>query len=215
MPETPRIRVAIANDYDLVVLGLAAALEPYADRIEIVELSSTLTPISEVDVVLYDTFAQATGNRLDVRALTQGGLARVVIFSWREDPSTAGLPGVAGFIPKGMSTADIVRHIEAIGRGRRIPGGTALRAEPNGSGFAGAWPGQTEGLSERESETVALIVQGHSNREIAEQTFVTVNTVKTHIRTAYQKMGVIRRSQAVLWGMEHGFAPDRSQVVVE
>ena len=63
-------------------------------------------------------------------------------------------------------------------------------------------------LSARETQVVALIVQGLSNAEIAATAFLSINSVKTYIRTAYRKMGVTRRAQAVGWGMTHGFAPD-------
>jgi two-component system, NarL family, response regulator LiaR len=60
----------------------------------------------------------------------------------------------------------------------------------------------------RESEVIALITQGLSNQEIADRCYLSINSVKTYIRTAYRKMGVARRSQAVLWGIQHGFEPD-------
>ncbi|MCD4534541.1 LuxR C-terminal-related transcriptional regulator [Nocardioides sp. cx-169] len=66
----------------------------------------------------------------------------------------------------------------------------------------------TTNLSARESEIVALIVQGLSHQEIAETAFLSINSVKTYIRTAYRKMGVTRRSQAVGWAIQHGFAPE-------
>jgi DNA-binding NarL/FixJ family response regulator len=50
---------------------------------------------------------------------------------------------------------------------------------------------------------------GFSNQQIAERTHLTMNTVKTYIRMAYRQMGVQSRTQAVLWGIEHGMAPDR------
>ncbi len=58
-----------------------------------------------------------------------------------------------------------------------------------------------------------LITQGLSNQEIADRSYLSINSVKTYIRTAYRKIGVTRRSQAVVWGMKHGFEPDRLRVV--
>ena len=73
---------------------------------------------------------------------------------------------------------------------------------------AGDWPGRDFGLSAREAEIIALITQGLSNQEIAQRSYLSINSVKTYIRTAYRKMGVASRSQAVLWGVRHGFQPD-------
>ena len=77
----------------------------------------------------------------------------------------------------------------------------------------GDWPGREQGLSARESEVLALITQGLSNQEIAERTYLSINSVKTYIRTGYRKIGVSRRSQAVAWGMRHGFEPDRMRSI--
>ena len=73
---------------------------------------------------------------------------------------------------------------------------------------SGAWPGKEHGLTVREAEIIALITQGLSNQEIAERSYLSINSVKTYIRTAYRKIGVERRAQAVLWGIKHGFEPD-------
>nr|WP_227467367.1 LuxR C-terminal-related transcriptional regulator [Nocardioides lijunqiniae] len=62
-------------------------------------------------------------------------------------------------------------------------------------------------MSSRETEIVSLIVRGLSNQEIADTAYLSINSVKTYIRTAYRKMGVTRRSQAVVWAMQHGFGP--------
>ena len=73
---------------------------------------------------------------------------------------------------------------------------------------AGDWPGRSIGLTPREAEIIALITQGLSNDEIAQRAYLSINSVKTHIRTAYRKIGVSSRSQAVLWGVDNGFRPD-------
>ena len=59
---------------------------------------------------------------------------------------------------------------------------------------------------------VALITQGLSNDEIARTSHLSINSVKSYIRSAYRKMGVSRRSQAVLWGIRNGFQPDRRRI---
>jgi two-component system, NarL family, response regulator LiaR len=63
-------------------------------------------------------------------------------------------------------------------------------------------------LSPREAEVVALIARGLTNQEIAERAHVSMNTIKTYIKSAYRKMGVTRRAQAVLWALDNGFESD-------
>jgi len=66
------------------------------------------------------------------------------------------------------------------------------------------WRGREHGLSQREAQMLALISQGLSNREIAQTTYLSINSVKTYVRAAYRKIGVARRSQAVRWALQHG-----------
>ena len=74
---------------------------------------------------------------------------------------------------------------------------------------ARAVPSRSHGLTERELDVLELITQGHTNDEIAKRLFLSINSVKSYIRTSYRKMGVTSRTNAVLWGLEHGFVPDR------
>lgn len=53
------------------------------------------------------------------------------------------------------------------------------------------------GISERESEVLALLAAGHSNQEVADRLYISPNTVKTHLHKLYQKLDVSRRGQAV------------------
>lgn len=68
------------------------------------------------------------------------------------------------------------------------------------------------GLSDREEEVLRLIAAGLTNREIAEQVFISINSVKTYIRSAYRKIGVNSRSQAVAWGLRHDIDRARDRV---
>jgi DNA-binding NarL/FixJ family response regulator len=212
---TGPIRVAVVNDYEIVVAGVAAMLAPYRDRISIVELDSSLPVISDVDVILYDTFAAVQGDGVDLDDLVQGGDARVVIFSWNLDEQlvrTAIQRGASGYLSKALDAEQVVAGIEAVHRGETV---TSSASTTSGERLAnGEWPGREIGLSAREAEVLALITQGLSNQEIAERTYLSINSVKTYIRTAYRKIEVTRRSQAVAWGMRHGFEPDRMRSVV-
>jgi two-component system, NarL family, response regulator LiaR len=202
------VRVALVNDYELVVVGVAALLEPFRHRVEVVEIDSNLPVLHDVDVILYDTFGQVQGRGVDVDSLVDGSAAKVVIYSWNlhgllvDDSLEA---GAAGYLSKGIEAEELVDAIERIHAGETLlptGGGTAIPRPES------AWPGKEHGLTAREAEIIALITQGLSNQEIAERSYLSINSVKTYIRTAYRKIGVERRAQAVLWGIKHGFEPD-------
>lgn len=67
-------------------------------------------------------------------------------------------------------------------------------------------------LSERELDIVRLIGSGANNKHIADCLFLSANTVKTYIRSAYRKMNVTSRTEAVLWAVQRGLtaAPRRA-----
>lgn len=70
------------------------------------------------------------------------------------------------------------------------------------------WPGRREGLTVRESDILLLVAHGLCNQDISDRLFLSINSIKSYIRSAYRKMGVESRSQAVLWGIDHGFRRD-------
>ncbi len=59
------------------------------------------------------------------------------------------------------------------------------------------------GLSARELDILELVGSGVSNSEIAAGLYLSINSIKSYIRTAYRKIDVTTRSQAVLWAVEH------------
>ncbi|MFB9314595.1 DNA-binding response regulator [Nocardioides plantarum] len=220
------VRVAVVNDYELVVAGIGAVLAPYADRVVVVELAAGLSVLSEVDVVLYDTYAQRQGDGLRAEDLVPDGV-RLVVFSWNSDAAVVAsslAAGASGYVSKSATAIDLVDALERVSSGvvvappdLAVVEGDVVPADPDhGLDQAqelGRWPGDELGLSSRESEVLALICRGMSNEEITQHAFIGINTVKTHIRTLYRKIGVARRTQAVMWGLAHGFAPDRARHV--
>jgi DNA-binding NarL/FixJ family response regulator len=214
MPRSARpLRVAIVNDYELVVAGVAAMLAPHYERVAVVELDSNLPVVSDVDVILYDTFGQVQGDGVDLEDLVHGSGARVVIFSWNTQPDLverAIRKGASGYLSKELSSEMVVDALWA------VHGGKIVVPQPgpvDTTDAKGDWPGRELGLTAREAEVLALITQGFSNQEIAERSYLSINSVKTYIRTAYRKIGVTRRAQAVVWGMKHGFEPTPMRVI--
>ncbi|SOC52235.1 response regulator transcription factor [Ornithinimicrobium cerasi] len=216
------VDVAIVNDYEVVVHGVAAMLEPYADRVRVAELDMGRPPVTPVDVTLYDTFAQAQVDGSPVELLVNiPGAGRVVVYSWNIQAPLVALAiekGCSGYLPKSARAAELVEAIERIAAGEVVVPGHSLFglppsvAEPEPEPDT-PWPGKEHGLSARESEVISLITQGLSNEEIATRSYLTINTVKSYIRTAYRKIGVTRRAQAVRWGVEHGMLPTRQREI--
>lgn len=201
------VTLAIVNDYELIIAGLAALLQPYRDRVRIVELDSSTPVQAPVDVVIWDTFATVQGDRTDVSNLVrQDNVGRVVVYSWNIDQqlidrSLSG--GVHGYLAKSLPVHRLVDCLERIHAGE-----TVVERGDGSMSMPMAWPGQEAGLSAREAEVLALITQGRTNNEIAERCYLSINTVKSIVRSTYRKLGVTRRSQAVAWGMAHDFSPD-------
>ena len=209
----PPITVALVDDYDVVVMGVAKILDQYRNRVVVAELD-TNKPVSDVvDIVLYDSFAQPESDQHEIGVLVRNPNARrVVVFTWNFQPelvAAARAQGVRGYLSKALPAREFVAALEAVHAGEVVVSEAPGRARPaNGLD----WPGRGEGLTDRESEILALITQGLSNADVAALTYLSPNTVKSYIRSAYAKIGVSSRTQAVLWGVEHGFVPDHHRI---
>lgn len=203
------IRLALVDDYELVLVGVANLFRGHGDRVVVVEIDPNQPVTTEVDVALYDTFAQCEADRNDIDTLIANPLAcRVVVYTWCFDPGVvqAALDrGADGYLSKALPTTAMIEALERVHAGETVVSPAPPRHRR--AHAAADWPGRSDGLTERESEIVALITQGRRNREIAAMTYLSINSIKTYIRTAYAKLGITSRSEAVLWGVEHGFRP--------
>ncbi|MGB3698441.1 MAG: response regulator transcription factor [Gordonia sp. (in: high G+C Gram-positive bacteria)] len=210
------LSLALVDDYEVVVQGLAAMIRNYRERVQVVELDTNADVAERVDIALYDSFANPQGDSIQVRDLAANPrIGKTVVYTWNFDDhriSRAFANGADGYISKGLPAARLVDALESVHRGDQtlhpIDGGETKIV-------AGDWPGREEGLSHREAEVLALITQGLSNADIAERSALSINSIKTHIRSCYRRIGVTTRTQAVLWGVAHGFVPDRSRKSVD
>lgn len=206
------IRLAIVDDYEVVVRGLSDMLRSYTDQVEVQQLNANTGVTGAVDIALYDTFAQPRGDSSGVRELAANPrIGKVVVYTWNFDRTLAEASlaqGASGYLSKTLTASALVEGL------RRINGGLeVISRDPGRSPITtGDWPGREEGLTAREAEVLALITQGLSNDDIARTTRLSINSIKSYIRSCYRKIGVSNRSNAILWGVQHGFLPDRVRV---
>lgn len=202
------ITVALVNDYEVVVRGLAEMLREYDEEVTVVELDVNTDVSTHVDVALFDNFAADRADSHGVADLLGNPrVRRVVVYSWDADEpqDRAWLSaGAHGYLSKRLPAQQLVDGLREVSNGKIVVNARGAVRSP-----VGDWPGREEGLTPREAEVIALITQGLSNKDIAARTYLSPNSVKSYIRSAYRKMEVVSRSQAVLWGIEHGFRPDR------
>lgn len=205
--ESTPIRVAIVNDYPIVVEGLARLVEPFVEDLIVLERDSGVPPVTKVTVALYDTFAHEADGGLQLTELVENdNVDHVVVYTWQDDPRFVGEAlnrGASGYLSKRLDAEDLVDAMRRVAAGEKVVAPGQDDAEIQ----MAAWPGNSVGLTPRESEMLALITQGLTNAEIAQRAFLSPNSVKAYIRSAYRRIGVERRSQAVRWGLENGFYP--------
>lgn len=215
MPESAKkaITIALVDDYDVVLMGIAKMFDNYRDRVVVAEIDATMPLDDPVDIVLYDSFAQPESDHHEIRELVANPSAhRVVVYTWNFHPdliASARQQGAHGYLSKTLPARELVAALEAVHDGEVVVSDVGTRSR---RAVGLDWPGRGEGLSDRESEILALITQGKSNADVARLTYLSPNTVKSYIRTIYRKIGVGSRTQAVLWGVDHGFTPDHNRI---
>jgi DNA-binding NarL/FixJ family response regulator len=210
--ESP-ILIALIDDYDVVLAGIASMLDPYRDRVMVAEIDANEPLRDTVDVALYDSFAQPESDHAEIGVLVRSPHARrVAVYTWNFHPdliASARRQGVHGYLSKALPARELVAALEAVHAGDLV-----ISDEPGHVRQASGldWPGRREGLTDREAEILALITQGKNNAEVAALTFLSPNTIKSYIRTIYRKIEVASRTQAVLWGVKNGFTPDHHRI---
>lgn len=201
----------------MVLDGLRAMLETYHGRVEIVGEASepdeaiALVAEKEPDLVLLDVRLRgASGLDLCAQILRRRPDCKIVFLTVYDDEQylyQALRLGASGFLLKRVRGGELVEYLMRIHEGETLidptlAGRVALSAARLHSGEF--WPGAHLGLTQRESEVLALMVSGRSNRAIATRLTVSEETVKTHSRGIYRKLGVSDRAGAIAAALREG-----------
>ncbi len=210
-----KIRVVIADDHQVVRTGLGRLLEGWpnvavvgtaADGVEAVRL----TLLERPDVVLMDISMPSMGGLEATRRIVSAWPEAqiVVLTSFDDRPTVAEAldAGAIGFLLKDSDPATLREGIESAARG-----GSPLNPRVARSILSARREERSEpSVTDREREILELLRRGLANKEIAAQLGITVKTVKAHLSSLFQKIGVLDRTQAALWAER--FAPDRPHI---
>ncbi|MDT4977802.1 MAG: hypothetical protein QOG98_3560 [Pseudonocardiales bacterium] len=211
------MRVLLVDDHEMVLQGLQAMLSRFADKVEVIgtatEAAEAVRAVSadHPDVVLCDVRLRQ-GSGLDVCTAIRkiDPQAKVVFLTVYDDEQylyQALRVGASGYLLKRVDAHELVRHLENGCDGEividpMLAGRVAASAAHLQSGEF--WPGARLGLTQRESEVLALLVGGMSNKAIAARLVISDDTVKTHLRGVYRKLDVNDRGGAVATALREG-----------
>jgi DNA-binding NarL/FixJ family response regulator len=211
------LRVVLVDDHQMVLDGLKAMLSRHADKIEVVGEASTRARALEVigatdpDIVLLDVRLRGeSGLDLCADLLRRKPSRKVVFLTVYDDEQylfQALRVGAAGFLLKRVDGPELVEHLQRVREDvivvdPTLAGRVAASAARLHSGEF--WPGAHLGLTQRESEVLALMVTGLSNKAIASRLVVSEETVKSHVRGIYRKFATGDRAQAVAFALREG-----------
>lgn len=210
-------RLVLVDDHEMVLHGLVAMLGHFPEYVEIVGQATTaaaaLTLVAEVrpDVVLCDArIGSESGLDLCRQITTLHRDTKVVLLTVYDDEHylfQALRVGASGYILKRIGGQEMVNHLRRVQEGETVvdhalAGRVALSAARLSAGEF--WSGAHLGLTQRESEVLELLVSGHSNKGVAGKLVVSEDTVKTHVRGLYRKLGVSDRSGAIGVALREG-----------
>lgn len=198
------ITVMVVDDHAVVRFGLRLMLEVdgrFAVSAEVGDGAAALraADANPPDVVLMDLLMPGMGGVEATRRLKAAHPdVRVVVLTSLVDQQhvlAAVAAGADGFLVKDAAADDVVAAIEAAHRGEAILAPVAARALLDAHTNAVA----DQPLSPREEEVLALVAEGLANKQIARRLSITERTVKAHLTSIYQALGVADRTQAALW----------------
>jgi len=217
MSKAAPIRIVMADDHEMVLHGVAAMLAHFVDEVDVVATatnqSDALAAVTQQkpDVLLCDIrLGKDSGLDLGRQARTAVTDLKVVFLTVYEDEQylyQALRAEASGYILKRVDGPELVGHLQRVMEGEvvidpTLAGRIAMSAARISAGEF--WPGAHLGLTQRESEVLSLLVANLSNKGIAGKLVVSEDTVKTHIRGLYRKLGVSDRGGAIAVALREG-----------
>jgi len=186
-----RLRVLVVDDHDVVHWGFRVLLgeQPWVERCLAARTGAealALLPALRPDVALVDLFlAGESGADVCDSIRKTSPSTRVLLISGagRMSPAAAKAAGASGFVSKDWEAREVARAVRMVGNGMTVFEPTAEQPAPL--------------LTEREREVLDLIAAGSTNREIAEQLYLSPHTVKEHTSAVYRKLQARNRAEAV------------------
>lgn len=205
------IKVVIVDDHEMVRIGVAAYLSAQPDIEVIGEASNGEEAIEKVlslkpDLVLMDNVMPIkTGAEATAEILAQWPQAKVMIVTSFIDDDKLYPALEAGAVSYMLKTSNAKQIAEAIRK--TVAGETVLEPEATTRVMArmrGTAPALHNHLTEREMEVLLCMARGLANQEIAEELFIALKTVKTHVSNILSKLEVQDRTQAVVYAFQNG-----------
>jgi DNA-binding NarL/FixJ family response regulator len=192
------VSVAVVNDYELIVAGVAQMLSSFPDQLLVRERIVMGDAIgADIEVALYDTYGRVGIAEPALRSLiARPEIKRVAVFTFDLSAAViadARAAGAAGIVAKSLSGPDIADAIVRIADGEDVYA-TGTSSRPASDELA--WPGKADGLTARESQVMVLAAEGLSNREIGAALYLSSETVKDHLHRVFTKVGLKNRAQA-------------------
>jgi len=208
------LTVLIADDHPLVREALHRALDveedmkvvaEASDGEEAVKLASELKP----DVVVMDIVMPKVNGIEATRKIKEiaPDTAILILTAYDDEEYVLGLldAGAAGYLLKSARGRDLVGAIRAIRAGESVLHPNIIARLLKRATVTAVKENKTQGLlSERESEVLRLVALGMSNKEVAEELFLSQRTVKAHLTNVFNKLNVASRSEAIVKGLQWG-----------
>lgn len=206
------VRVTLANDVELVVRGLESMLSDHPG-FELTQVLIGETQVLPTDVLLIDTFGGSADLLPRMRsAIENPDIGSVVLYSFTvTEPllDWAKSVGLGGVISKSVHGEALAELLLLASQGRFVR--EHCPDDRNNDASAAL----VRDLSFREAEVLALMAAGHTNSEIAETLYLSVETVKTYVSRVFSKIDVRNRTEAALWAARVGLGQLDDQKILD